>query len=606
MGYVSVRKFLSILLSLLLLLSVQGCANAVAESEAPEQMTKSEETVEQTTAAESETETAASAGEAPLFLSANEQLVPAYERIDTQPFLDDCDRLAACSDAQEAIELYDALYEQCLQIGTVYEVSYIATSIDVTDAYWTEENLWSESAVMEAVDALCVACGEVLSGPCAEAFRAHLGDAVADALLEYEQANDRINELNEQESALCSEYYAAMSGVDSLAVSYRDEEWTFERWYGEDGDDLYWNDYDAYYDVYDLLMEAIGGVLGPIYVELVTLRREIAEYYGYDNYAEYAYENVYFRDYGLEQAQVFCDQVKRFAPRYYEQVYYNNNAGGYADVQMDGQELVDTLGAYVDRIDPLVEEAWDFLAENELYSLCDSAVCMNGGYTSTIPSTGAPYIYMSLAGGSQDFCVLSHEFGHFVDAWLTPVPNYLVSGANFDLAEIHSNGLEVLYSHYYDDIFGDGASMAEYGLLGEQLNSVVEGCVYDEFQRRVYEAENITLEDVNRIYSEVCVEYGQYDEVYEDSWWVFVGHNFDSPMYYISYAASAIAALQIWEMSRSDYDAAVDVWLSVVREGAYDRGYMEVLSDCGLQSFADEGTVETVVTAALDYLEQIA
>lgn len=608
-----VRMFLSILLSLSLLVSVQGCASEVAGGEAPERKVKSDELVtetatesaEETTMPEAETEAESSRAELQRFLNINDQLVPAYERIDTQPFLDDCDRLAQCSDAQEAIELYDALYEQYLQMVSMYEVAYIANSIDVTDAYWTEESLWSESAALEAGDALCVACSEVLSGPCAELFGDHLGESAVEWLSEYEETNDRIEELSEQESALCSEYYAAMSGAYSLAVSYRGEEWTLDRWSGEDGEDLYWDDYDAYYDVYDLLMQAINEEVGPIYVELVALRREIAEYYGYDNYAAYAYENIYCRDYGLDEAQAFCEQVKQVAPRYYEQVYYNSNAAGYSGVQMDGQELVDTLGVYADQIDPLVDELWEFFAENELYSICDSSECMDGGYTVSIPSSDAPYIYMSLYGGSSDFCTISHEFGHYVDAWLNPTPNYLTSGGNYDLLEIHSNGLEILYSRYYYDIFGRGANAAEYGLLDEQLNSVVDGCIYDEFQRRVYAAEDITLDDVNRIYSEVCVEYGQYDEVGEDYWWMFVSHNYESPLYYISYAASAIAALQIWDMSRSDYDAAVDTWLAVVREGAYDRGYMEVLSDCGLQSFADDGAVESVFTAALDYLEEI-
>lgn len=603
------RFWISLLLSLSLLASVQGCSREALSDAAP--ATESVAVAEQTEETRHTDETEETTAEDPVasdsrqLLGGNESLVPVYERVDTQPFLDDCERLTDCSDEQEAIELYDALYEQYLQIASMYEVAYIANSIDVTDAYWTQESIWSETAALETGDALCAACCAVLHGPCAEAFRAHVGDSAADWLIEYEASSDRIDELNERESALCSEYYAAMSGAYSLAVSYRGEEWTLDRWSGEDGEDLYWDDYYAYYAVYDLLMQTINEEVGPIYVELVTLRHEIAEYYGYDNYAEYAYENIYCRDYGLDEAQAFCDQVKQVAPRYYEQVYYNSYASGFTDVQMDGQELVDTLGAYADQIDPLVGEVWEFFAENELYSICDSSECMDGGYTLSIPSSDAPYIYMSLYGGSSDFCTLSHEFGHYVDAWLNPTPNYLTSGGNYDLLEIHSNGLEVLYSQYYYDIFGRGANAAEYGLLDEQLNSVVDGCIFDEFQRRVYAEESITLDDVNRIYSEVCVEYGQYDEVGEDYWWMFVSHNYESPMYYISYAASAIAALQIWDMSRSDYDAAVETWLSVVREGAYDRGYMEVLSDCGLQSFADEGTVEAVFTAALDHLEQI-
>lgn len=601
------RAVISILLSLSMLVTAHGCATELVSGAEPAMKTTEAASAvvgDVVTAVKERAEEEATENGG-VVLSADDALAPEYERFETAAFLDDCDRLASCDDAQEAIELYDALYEQYLQMLSMYEVAYIANSVDVTDAYWTQESLWCETEAVTAGDALCVACHDVLEGPCAEAFRAHVGESAAEVFAAYEPASERIEELSERESALCSDYYAAMSGIDSLVVEYRGEQWTMERWSGQDGDDLYWDDYDAYSEVYDLLMKAANEAVGPIYVELVGIRREIAEYYGYDNYAEYAYENVYCRDYGMEEAEAFCEQVKQIAPRYYEQVYYHRRASGYSGVQMDGQELVDTLGAYAEQIDPLVSEVWEFFADNELYSICDSSECMDGGYTVSIPSSDAPYIYMSLYGGSSDFCTITHEFGHYVDAYVTPTPNYLTSGGNYDLLEIHSNGLEVLYSRFYDDIFGIGANTATFGMLTEQLDSVVSGCIYDEFQRRVYTEEDITLEDINRIYSEVCVAYGEYDEVYEDCWWIYVSHNFESPMYYISYAASAIAALQIWDLSREDYDAAVDMWLAVLREGAYDKGYMEVLADCGLQSFADEGAVEAVCTPVLDYLEQI-
>ena len=43
--------------------------------------------------------------------------------------------------------------------------------------------------------------------------------------------------------------------------------------------------------------------LGEIYLELVSVRTEIAEAAGYDNYADYAYENEYYRDYTVEDAE---------------------------------------------------------------------------------------------------------------------------------------------------------------------------------------------------------------------------------------------------------------------------------------------------------------
>lgn len=540
----------------------------------------------------------------PTLRGANVELVPPYTRYDDAEFSENCEYLAVCRDADEAIALYDALYAEVLQQTSLYETAYIAYSRDVTDAYWTEESLWSETASEEAAGLLCAACCELMKGPCAAAFRAHVGDTAADYYAQYDTADETADELLERESELVTQYYAALSGVDSLAVSVLGEDWTMERLNGDDGDALYWDDYDAYLDVYDRLEEAANEVLGPIYVELVHLRGQLATLYGYESYSEYAYENTYGRDYGPAEAARFCEQVKAsISRRYYDEVYYTGVGADYDFSSMNAAQLIDALGRCADQIDPVVAGAWEYMRENGLCMMCSGDVCMSGGYTVTFPASGAPYIYMSLYNDGGDFLTLSHEFGHFTQAYVSPNPEPMLLGGNYDLMEIHSNGLEVLCSRFYPELFGVQSQQAEAALLAEMLSGVIDGCVFDEFQRRVYaSAESITLEDVNRIYSEVCVEFGEYDEVYSDGWWMYVSHNFESPLYYISYAASALAALQIWDMSRTDYDAAVDVYLSVVRADAYGKGYGQVLAECGLRSFAEEGAVADICTPVLDYL----
>ena len=536
----------------------------------------------------------------------NGALVPAYYRYDTASFEADCGRLAACRDADEAVALYDELYEAYRQIESLSTAAYIRYSDDVADEYWSAESVWSETACADANDRLCTACRAVMDGPCAGALRAHVGDEAADYFAAYEEYPAAMQELLERESELVSEYYTALDAADRLEVEFQGRSWTMEDWSGEAGDELYWDDYDAFTALREELMKAANGSLGPIYLELVELRGRIAELAGYDNYAEYAYENVFCRDYGLEESESFCEQVRQaVSGRYYNEVYYNESAAGYARADMDAGELLAALGDHAGQIGGVVAEAYDFMTENGLYDIGGGSGRMDGCYTTSFSASGAPYIFLRLYGGSTDFYSMSHEFGHFVDARLNPVPNALASGGSYDLFEIHSNGLEVLYTRFYDDIFGIGAERAEYGVLADQLAGVIDGCVFDEFQRRIYEADELTLDDVNRIYSEVCAAFGEYDEAGEDYWWMYVPHNFESPMYYISYAASSLVALQLWDESREDYDRAVDDWLSIVEAGAYDKGYMQVLSECGLQSFADEGSVEAICTPVLDYLAGI-
>lgn len=597
------RKWMAILLCLAMLAGLCGCgAGETAQTMQTVEGTEAAQAEPETTA-ETESEEAESVSSRALIGGAAE-LVPEYARVDVDAIVADCDRLATCTDGDEVVALYDALYERFCSLVTTYAVAELCNSMDVTDEYWADELVWSISAYSTVYDALCTACCDVLQGSGGAALREHIGDEAADALLAYVETDAYELELFERESELCNEYILLDNEVRTTPVEIDGESWTYEMLYSAEGDELYYSDYDRYKQVEQAVLRKINEQLGEIYVELVALRQEMAAQAGYDSYVDYEYE-AYGRAYDGEQAQRFCDAVKAVACErsYYSDIYYTDIGLDYDFDPIEPEELIALLGEYAAEIDPIVYDGWEYMTENGLYALPTGDVCDTGGYTIALPSGGAPYIYDYITGDAvYDFEGLSHEFGHFLNFRLAPSPNELACVADYDVSEIHSNGLEMLYAAFYGDIYGDGARTATCNLLLEQLDSVVNGCIYDEFQRRVYATENITLDDVNRIYGELCVEYGEYDEVGEDYQWMFVHHNFDQPLYYISYAASALVALQIWELSQTDYDAAVRLWVDIVHEGGYTRGYTDVVAESGLSGFADEGAVAEVLASAMDYL----
>lgn len=597
------RKWMAILLCLAMLAGLCGCGTS--ETGQTEQTTEITQT-------ESEATQETSAGEEPAAISSGAvingtaALVPEYARVDVDAILDDCDRLASSTQGDEVVALYDALYEQYCEAETYHTIAYLCNSMDVTDEYWAEEEVWSASASNVVEDALCAACGDVMAGPCADALREHVGDEIADWFSEYVESDEQLQTLLERERELCNEYSRVDNEARTMLVQVDGESWSYEMLYGAEGDELFYNDYDRYSQIEQAVLRQINEQLGSIYVELVALRQEIARQEGCDSYIDYMYES-YGRTYNGEQAQEFCDAVKKITreTNYYSDFYYSDIGLGYDFEPIEPEELIALLGEYAAEIDPLVYDCWEYMTENELYMLPTDSLCGTGGYTVTLPSTGAPYIYDYInADAVYDFDGLSHEFGHFMNAWLAKSPNELVYDSDYDIGEIHSTGLEMLYAAYYDGIFGDGADTATGSLLLDKIDNVVTGCLYDEFQRRVYATENITLKDVNRIYSELCVEYGQYDEAGEDCWWMFVHHNFDQPLYYISYAASALVALQIWEISQEDYDAAVQLWLDFVHEGGFTKSYMEVVAESGLKDFTEEEAVTEVLASAMNYLRE--
>lgn len=536
---------------------------------------------------------------------------PEYYDYDPALFYELCDgleELARQGEEEAVVEQYDRLYEEFLLVDTLSTVAYLDYCADVFDPEAAENRQYSDEVWSETADALICACRRVLEGPCAGALEEHVGPDAAAYYRSYEGMSSREQGLFDRESRLVDEYYEQLALEDSLVCVYGGRDWTMSLLNGPAGDTLYEKDYDGYFEVYYDLLEQLNRRVGPIFLELVQLRDEIADYYGFESYADYAYAALYGRDYTTDDAQAFCDAVKESVSQdYYDEVYYDDRSlfGPYRGEAMDARQLLEALGAQGAAMDPLVEECWQLLTENELYDIDSGPRRMDSAFNLTLSHSNAPFIYMNMSGDTYDFVTLSHEFGHFVDAWVNPVPNLLVDVGDFDLFEVHSNGLQVLYMPFYESVYGPSAEDVSFAVLGDMLDSVVAGCLYDEFQRRVYAEPDMSLREVNALYAELCREYGEYNDLDEDHYWIYIGHNYDSPLYYISYAASALAALQIWQESQVDYAAGVALWRQLVEAGAFEKSYTEVLAEAGMKSFADEGAVEEICRPVLMYLREL-
>lgn len=536
-----------------------------------------------------------------------------YTHYDSDEFYNKVDALTEAADfgnLSKVLELYDWLYNEFTVIDTLDTIAYLHYSANVSDSYWSDENVYCDALQSEARNALCAACQHVLESSCGSDFSAHIGTQATEYLTDYRQASDREDELVKQETELVNQYYQLMDGADSVTYTCDGEQWDMDRWNGPDGNQLYDDDYNAYLEIYYGILGNINAEVGPVYVQLVQIRNEIAALEGYDSYTDYAYDMLYCRDYTAADAQTLCEAVKQsVAPSYYsDELYQSDLWYDYEDVgtDLDSQKLLSLLGKYAQNIDGSVYEAWQYMTRNGLYDIGTGDGRMENCYTTTLSQYNAPFIYMYAYGDCYDLGDMTHEFGHYVDAYLNPAPNILTAEGDYDLFEIHSNGLEMLYLKYYDDIFGAGADSAKFITLAEELSGVVDGCIDDEFQRRVYADPDMTLDEINKLYCDICAEYGKYEPYDVDYSWISISHNFESPLYYISYAVSSLAALQIWDEAQTDQAAAVATWKDVVSRGAYNQGYLAVLSECGLRLFTEPGAVDDICSPVLARLRSLS
>ena len=493
----------------------------------------------------------------------------AWYLYDMTSFEAAADRLASTEDETEAEALYTWLQGEYARLKTLDELAWIDFY-----AYGTEADREACQATDEMVntagDDLYSAVSDALSGPLAGKFSAFVGEEISEALSGYEEMSDR-----------------------ELAIQNRETELQLE-----------YNDLIVRRDLSD---PEINYRAGQILLEMVSIRNEMAEIYGYDSFAEYTYVYYYGRDFTPADARKLSEAVKPYARRYFENCCYCN--AFYADLgsaaDRTPEELMDLLAYYAPKISPKAAEAQQYMQRHGLYLLGREGDIADLGYTTTLNFFNAPFLYNSLYGSVSDIQSMFHEFGHYYEASLSQPENLLLGAGSYDVFEIHSTALEALSYGWYDEIFGGVAEEARIYCLDGLIYNVITGCIYDEFQQYLYSHPDMTVEDINDVFAEIQQSYGVPSWARSDAFeWMYVNHNFESPFYYISYAVSSLAALQIWARANWDRDGTIALYNDLVSRGAVEMGYCELLREMGLAVFSEDG-LDPCIKEAYETLEDM-
>ena len=471
---------------------------------------------------------------------------------DAAELLDKAARLGETADGKEAADLYDWLMAEYAKVYTLDNLAYIDFYAHPGDETLSDACRQLDSVLNEVNDALCTALSDALDGPAGSALRSYIGEDKATALVGYDEQTDRQREITERVSELTLQYNA-------LIMEYLS---------------------------YDEETEKIGA----LYRELVDLHNEEAQIVGYKDYADYAYEASYGRDFTPDDAAALCEAVKPYARQYFGSLYYNEAtyANFSADTDLTERELVGLVTQYMPRVSDDAAKAAAYMEKHGLYFMDSAERVSDLGFTTTLDQYNAPFIYLALYGDQNDIQSMFHEFGHYYDAYVNPVPDLLLSVGSLDIFEIHSTGMEALSTGWYEDIYGEDADLARIRFLDSALYTVFSGCLFDEFQRVVYADPTLTPEQISQTFVTIARSYGLRSFGKEFShYWMQVNHNFESPFYYISYAVSMLASLQIYEMAENDWAAAADFYNDLVSLGAFDYTYCELLDKVGLECFTD-------------------
>lgn len=426
----------------------------------------------------------------------------------------------------------------------------------------------------------------------------------------YLGTQDKFLDLNDKYNVTCREIY--------LNSPYKNE--LFEGWTEEELQSLL--DYDPIImelrkEIEELQVEVdnlsendpdYNDKSTALYVQIVTKNNQLAALYGYDNYYTYASENVYDRDYKAEDLEAFREYIIKYVVPNFGKVY--SDFRNYANIkewkrnqflnfmQKDFDELTKNyVVMYLDSLEGTMGEG--------MRDVFESKNCVFSDMGTSHPTAFCTYLYESetpfcLFGSSgQESTTLIHEIGHYYASYAN---NDL---GNYDLLETHSQANEYLFLNYIKDEFNAEAydCVRAYQLVNA-CYVMIMATIIDEFEQNVYALESVegmTSADFDAIMTQVCEKYGGAEWVSSKladpySYWRLVA--ISNPVYYISYAISAVAATEVFYVAEEVGQADAYATYTILIEGVTpEDGFVGALAKAGLGSpFAEETYEKIYVT----------
>lgn len=526
-----------------------------------------------------------------------------YGDIDEITGLAEAAESGKAQEGERVLALYAEIMDEVTRAQTCYTLAQIRYYQNVLD----EENAARQQELLEDVmdmqDKAYSALAKVCRSPYKDVMETVLQASVVQELAEYEEMTEEEKEFYLKENSLTQEYEQAAQ--EDYCFTYEGEEWSFAR-FMEECDRL---DQDAYIEIYQGLYREKNSVLGEIYLELLQLRNESARMEGYDNYAEYAYDALYVRDYSLEDVKDLFQEIKKgVVPALYDarEIYYSTDFSAlYALPETTAKDRFEKVSVYLEEIDPELAECFDYMERYELYDMDPGEGKADTGFTVALPYYNDAFIFDSPYGNYYDYTTAIHEFGHY-NYMFHNTEDILTQQSNIDLNEIHSQGLEMLYYDYAGGLLsGEAGELFRFMEVYQMAENTVQAALVSEFEIRVYENPGMTLEDMNRLYYNLSAKYGIYynEAVTEVYSWVDIPHIFNSPCYYIGYSTSAFSSLDLLTLSEENRNQAVEKYMELTTLPTY-APYCAAVEYVGLRDIFEKGTAEEIIRETVDILEE--
>ncbi|MDB0438822.1 peptidase M3 [Clostridioides difficile] len=503
------------------------------------------------------------------------------------------DKLLTCKNAKEQLNIFNNVDKIYQDFYSTLTIAKLRNNIDSSDEFYSKEYKYLMSKSVDVDMAYKNFQDTFVNSKFSKELKKEIGKDGFNYLKNIGKLNsEEVENLLKKEQDLVVKYEDLLSKstvlVDGIEVDF------------EEAMSKPNINYEEYVKIYSDYLKKYNPIFGNIFLELVQTRTEIATKLGFKNYTEYAYLNLN-KDYSQEDARKFRSDVKEYiVPLYRKVTSQPSDSSIY--IKAYKNHSFRKFDKVLEDISPKLKECFNYMKKYDLYDYSSGRNKSPGGYTTYITKYKAPFLFNTWDNSFLGVTSFAHEFGHFYNYYNSINLNSTIQ-PSIDICEVHSTSLEILFYKYFDEFFGKQSEAIKKEHLSIVLNTIIDACLYDEFQEIIYKNPYMSLNDINKLFFDLEEEYGVSNKILKDKnapFWVLVSHNFQVPFYYLSYGLASDVSLQIWELSQDDYRKAVDVYINFLNQNT-DAGFKDVVEKVNLQSPFESGNLEEISSALYDY-----
>ncbi|MCD7744645.1 MAG: M3 family oligoendopeptidase [Lachnospiraceae bacterium] len=318
--------------------------------------------------------------------------------------------------------------------------------------------------------------------------------------------------------------------------------------------------------------------LDELYDELVHLRDEMGRKLGYDGYTELGYYRMGRNCYSKEDVEKFRGAVQKYLVPVADEIYREQAKRlgkeypmSFADNALEFRsgnprpcgtpdEILAQGKKFYDELSPETSAFFNKMLDDGLMDVLSTEGKEGGGYCTSIPDYGIPFIFANFNGTQHDVEVVTHEAGHAFAYYMNRnrVP-MSTCWPGMEACEVHSMSMEFLSWPWAEGFFGKDTRKFRYSHLAGALTFIPYGTMVDHFQHIVFEKPDMPPAERHGVWKELLGIYmpwmkldGEIPFYSEGEGWQRQHHIYSFPFYYIDYCLAQTVSLEFWAMMQKE------------------------------------------------------